>query len=269
MLIQTEDYKGAIEQIDQIMAMDSVSFNDLNRALAYSYYEEKQYQQADYYIVKFFKNAAAEKITPKDYIYYGRILVKNGQDSLGINKLTKAFEVDTTNIDLLNEIAGLYLKSKKPEEAGDTYKLKIQLTSGGVNDYYKMARAYFDAKNWAESDSAFAQVNRMSIDFEPAYLFRARIYSNLDPDTKEGLAKPFYEKLVEKASADSVKYGKDILEAYNYLGYYYLVNRQYCESLEYWDKIAILDPANENAKSALKDLKSRCPEFKSAALPPQ
>jgi hypothetical protein len=32
----------------------------------------------------------------------------------------------------------------------------------------------------------------------------------------------------------------------------------------YWDKISILDPANENAKSALKDLKARCPEFKSA-----
>ena len=93
-----------------------------------------------------------------------------------------------------------------------------------------------------------------------------RVYSNLDPETKEGLAKPYYELLVEKASADSVKYSKDILEAYNYLGYYYLVNRQYCESLLYWDKIAILDPANENAKSAMKDLKPRCPEFKSAAI---
>jgi tetratricopeptide (TPR) repeat protein len=109
----------------------------------------------------------------------------------------------------------------------------------------------------------------MSPDFEPAYLFRARVYSNLDPDTKEGLAKPFYEKLVEKASADSVKYSKDILEAYNYLGYYYLVNKQYCESLAYWDKIVAIDPTNQNAKDALKDLGPRCPEFKSTNLPPK
>jgi tetratricopeptide (TPR) repeat protein len=269
MLIQTEDYKGAIEQITQIMDMDSVSYNDLNRALAYSYYEEKQFPQAKYYIGKFFTNAPPEKITSKDFIYYGRILVKNGQDSLGIIKLTTAFETDTTNTDLLNEIASLYLKSKKPQNAGDTYKLKIQLTNGGVNDYYKMGRAYFDAKNWAEADSSFAKVNRMSPDFEPAYLFRARVYSNLDPDTKEGLAKPFYEKLVEKASADSVKYSKDILEAYNYLGYYYLVNKQYCESLGYWDKIVILDPANQNAKDALEDLKPRCPEFKPTMKKPE
>jgi hypothetical protein len=106
-------------------------------------------------------------------------------------------------------------------------------------------------------------VNRLSPDFEPAYLFRARVYANLDPDTKEGLAKPFYDIVLEKAAADTVKYAKDIMEAYNYLGYYYLVNKQYCDSLVYWDKIVTLDPANENAQSAIKDLKPRCPEFKS------
>ncbi len=264
MLIQTEDYKGAIEQINQIMAMDSLTFNDLNRALAYSYYEEKQYPQARFYMAKFITNAPSEKITAKDYIYSGHILLKNSQDSIGILTLMKAFELDTTNVDLLTEIAGLYLKNKKSQNAGDTYKLKIQYTNGNVNDYFKMGMAYFHAKNWTEADSAFAKVNRMAADFEPAYLFRARVYSNLDPETKDGLAKPFYEKLIEKASADSVKYGKDMLEAYNYLGYYYLVNKQYCESLMYWDKIAAIDPANENANSALKDLKPRCPEFKSA-----
>jgi tetratricopeptide (TPR) repeat protein len=263
MLIQTEDYKGAIEQIHEIMKMDSTTFNDLNRALAYSYFEEKEYTQAKYYIGKFIRNAPFEKITSKDYAYAGRILVKSGQDSLGVLSLIKAFELDTTNIDILTEIAALYTKAKKPQNAGDTYKLKIQHTNGSVNDYYKMGRAYFDAKNWIEADSAFAMVNRMSVDFEPAYLFRARVYSNLDPDTKTGIAKPFYEKLVEKASADSVKYSKDILEAYNFLGYYYLVNKKYCESLEYWDKILGIDPANENANSAIKDLKARCPEFKS------
>lgn len=264
MLIQTEDYKGAIAQIRQIMALDSTSYNDLNRALAYSYYEEKQYPIAKYYITKFIANAPVEKVTPTDYIYKGRIMVKNGEDSLGILNLTKAFDLDTANVDLLNEIASLYLKAKKHQNAGDTYKIKIQHSTGSANDYYKMGRAYFDAKNWAEADSAFAKVNRMSVDFEPAFLFRARVYANLDPDSKGGLAKPFYETLIEKASADSVKYSKDIVEAYSYLGYYYYLNKQYCESMAYWDKIAIIDPQNETATGALKDMKSLCPEFKSA-----
>ncbi len=270
MLIQTEDYKGAIAQIKQIMTMDSTSFNDLNRALAYSYYEEKEYPKAKYYIGKFMKNAPVEKITPSDYIYDGRILLKTGQDSLGILQMTKAFELDTTNVELLSEIASLYLKAKKPMEAGDTYKLKIKYSNGSTTgDYWKMGRAYYDAQNWAEADSAFAKVCRLAADFEPAFVFRARIYSNLDPDTKEGLAKPFYETVIEKASADSVKYSKDMFEAYNYLGYYYLVNKKYCESLEYWDKILGIEPTNANALSAIKDLKTRCPEFKSANQRPQ
>lgn len=269
MLIQTEDYKGAIEQINQIMAMDSVSFNDLNRALAYSYFEESQYPNASYYMNKFMTNAAADKVTAKDYIYYGRIQVKSGKDSLGVINLTKAFEMDTANVDLLNEIAVIYLKAKKHQEAGDTYKKRIQFTNGSATDYYKMGRAYYDAKNWVEADSAFSKVSQKSPDFEPAYLFRARVYSNYDPETETGVAKPFYEKLIEKASSDSVKYQKDILEGYNYLGYYYFKNQKYCESMLYWDKILILDPLNTVASDALKDLKLRCPEFKSAAIKPE
>jgi len=268
MLIQTEDYTEAIEQISQILAIDSVTFNDLNRALAYSYFEEKDYQKASYYINKFFSNSPAEKITSKDYLYSGRILIKNGQDSLGIIQLEKAAANDTTNTDLLYEIAQAYSKIKKPADAARTYQEKINRFNGTTNDYYKMARCYFDAKLWTEADSAFAAVNRLSPDFEPAYLFRARVYSNLDPDTKEGLAKPYYDKVVEKALADSVKYSKDLLESYSYLGYYYLVNRQYCESLMYWDKILGIDPANENANSAIRDLKARCPEFKPVYLKP-
>jgi len=262
MLIQTEDYKGAIEQINQIMVMDSVSFNDLNRALAFSYFEQKQYPQAKYYISKFFANAPIDKVTEKDYTYYGRILLKNNLDSLGIIQLNKAFTYDSTNIDLLNEIATLYNKTKKFQNAGDTYKLKLALTKGNVNDYIKMGRAYFDAKNWTESDSAYAKVSRMNPDYEPAYVFRARIYSNLDPNSTAGLAKPFYDLVLEKAASDSVKYQKDIIEAYSYLGYYSYLNKLYCESLGYWDKINILDPANKTAIDAMKDMKSLCPEFK-------
>jgi tetratricopeptide (TPR) repeat protein len=133
-----------------------------------------------------------------------------------------------------------------------------------VNDYYKKGRALFDAKKWSEADLAFLKVNQMAPDFEPAYLFRARVFSNLDPDTKEGLAKPHYEKLLEKAAYDDVKYSKDILEAYYYLGYYYLVNKQYCESLDYWDKMLGIDPSNEMAKNAINAINSRCPSFKSS-----
>ncbi len=259
MLFKTEDYTAAIEQINQIQAMDSLSYNDLNRALAYSYFEQKDYPKAKYYITKFFKNSPAEKLYSKDYVYYGRILLKTGQDSLAVTKLVQGYQIDTMNVDLLNEIAAGYNKMKKFENAAKTYQLKIDRKVASGNDYYKMGLAYYNAQKWIESDSALSKLIRMSPDFEPAYMWKARVYSNLDPDSKEGLAKPFYEKLIEKASIDSVKYSKDLIEAYNYLGYYYLVNKKYCDSLDFWQKLLAIEPANENAISAIKDLKTRCP----------
>jgi tetratricopeptide (TPR) repeat protein len=259
MLIQTEDYSSAIEQINQIQAMDSLSYNDLNRALAYSYFELKEYPRAKYYVEKFFKNSPVEKLYSKDYVYYGRILQKVGQDSLAITKLEQGYLIDTMNVDLLNEIAIGYNKMKKFESAAKTYQIKIDRKIATGNDFYKMGLAYYNAQKYVEADSALTKLIRMSPDFEPAYLWKARVYSNLDPDSKEGLAKPSYEKLIEKASIDSVKYSKDLIEAYNYLGYYYLVNKKYCDSLDFWQKLLAIEPANENAVSAIKDLKTRCP----------
>jgi tetratricopeptide (TPR) repeat protein len=259
MLFKTEDYNAAIEQINQIQALDSLSYNDLNRALAYSYFELKEYPRAKYYVEKFFKNSPVEKLYSKDYVYYGRILQKIGQDSLAVTKLEQGYQIDTMNVDLLNEIAIGYNKMKKFENAAKTYQIKIDRKIATGNDYYKMGLAYYNAQKYVEADSALSKLIRMSPDFEPAYLWKARVYSNLDPDSKEGLAKPYYEKLIEKASIDSVKYSKDLIEAYNYLGYYYLVNKKYCDSLDFWQKLLTIEPANENAVSAIKDLKTRCP----------
>jgi tetratricopeptide (TPR) repeat protein len=259
MLFKTEDYTAAIEQINQIQAMDSLSYNDLNRALAYSYFELKEFPKAKYYITKFFRNSPVEKLYSKDYVYFGRILQKVGQDSLAVTKLVQGYQIDTLNVDLLTEIASAYNKMKKFENAAKTYQLKIDRNVGNSNDYYKMGLAYYNAQKYVEADSAFSKLIRMNPDFEPAYMWKARVYSNLDPDSKEGLAKPYYEKLIEKASIDSVKYAKDLVESYNYMGYYYLVNKKYCESLDFWQKLLAIEPTNENAASAIKDLKTRCP----------
>ena len=131
----------------------------------------------------------------------------------------------------------------------------------------KMFKVSFDKSNmgydvsfneWIKVDSVFMKVNEIDPDFQPAYLYRARIYSNIDPDCKQGLAKFYYEKVIEKSVIDLETYKKDILEAYNYLGYYYLVNEQYCESINYWKKINRIDTENKNAIQAMETLKSRC-----------
>ncbi len=55
----------------------------------------------------------------------------------------------------------------------------------------------------------------------------ARTYSKMDPDTKLGLAKPKFEKVIDVAKTDSVKNESEMMEALTYLGYYHMVNGNY------------------------------------------
>ena len=83
---------------------------------------------------------------------------------------------------------------------------------------------------------------------------RARINSTLDPETKEGLAKPFYEALANSLAANTNRDNTDnirLVEAYRYLGYYYLVQDHKATADTYWNKVLEIDPENETAKQAL------------------
>ena len=114
-----------------------------------------------------------------------------------------------------------------------------------------------------EADSALSKLIRMSSNFEPAFKLKASIYSNLDPETDLGLAKPYYEKLIEVANLDPVKYSKDLVDAYNYLGYYFLhKEKKYCEAIENYEKVLAIDPLNKNAIDAIKICKPSCPNYK-------
>ena len=74
--------------------------------------------------------------------------------------------------------------------------------------------------------------------------------------------------MIEKALVDSVKYSKDLMEAYSYLAYYYLVqykdtkDQQFgLKSMDYCNKVLAIQPPDplysEKAKIILKDLEQK------------
>ena len=73
----------------------------------------------------------------------------------------------------------------------------------------------------------FNVILKTSPDYVPAYLWIARTYSKMDPDTKLGLAKPKFEKVVDVAKTDSSKYESEMMEAFGYLSYYNMMNDNY------------------------------------------
>jgi uncharacterized protein HemY len=263
-LIDLKNYKEAINQLNEILKTDS-SNNDLNRALAYSYYETGQYDKALVYSKKFFSRAKPDKIRTTDYVYLGRSYAKTKQDSLAHIYLLKAYQMDTSRTDLLSEAAVSMMKLKKYDKAIEDYNLKIARNKAVPGDYFALGIAYYNIKNWGKADSTLKYLNTLVPDLIPGYLWRARSLVNIDTTCKLGLAKPVYETLIDKAKSDTVKNAKELMESYSYLAYYYLV--QFTDtkdqelgrkSIDYCNKVLAIQPPDPNyaekAKGILKSL---------------
>ena len=117
------------------------------------------------------------------------------------------------------------------------------------------------------ADSVFHAIAEAAPDSYLGNFWRARANSALDPETTQGLAKPFYEEVAALLeSKNDPHYNSALVECYSYLGYYYLLaienpalkaeakaNKD--KSIEYWNKILAIDPANATAKRALDGIK--------------
>ena len=262
-LIELKNYPEAIKELEDVIKVDTMD-NDVNRALAYCYFETGQYDKGLYYCKKFFSKANPEKVRATDYAYLGRLLAKSKQDSAAFEKLLKAFQLDTSKSELLSEAAMSLNRIKKFDKALEIYQMKISLGKANPGDYYNMGKVYYNLQEWGKVDTTLAFYNTLMPDHIAAYQWRARALVNMDPDTKLGLAKPVWDTLVEKAAPDSVKYSKELIEAYGYLAYYYLLQFNSTKdqengkkALEYSEKILALDPANEKGKEFVKQIEPR------------
>jgi len=262
-LIELKNYPEAIIELNAIIKDDTTD-NDVNRALAYCYFETGQYDEGLVYSKKFFRRVKPDKVRPADYAYLGRLLAKTKQDSLAYEQLLNAFNMDSSKSELLSEAAMSLNKIKNYPKALDIYKLKISLGKATPNDYYNMGKVYYNLQEWGKVDTTLAYYATLMPDHIAAYQWRARALVNMDPDTKLGLAKPVFDTLVQKAAPDSVKYSKELIESYGYLAYYYLLQFNTTKdqgngrkALEYSQKILALDPNNEKGKEFVKQIEPR------------
>lgn len=224
LLYFSKSYQEALAELAQVSEKCDSNNLKMLRIQAYSNYEAEKYTEGLNVMEHIFRIVPMDNRDKKDFEYYGKLLIKADKDSLGIEQLQKAYSLDPTRADLLSEIASAWYKLKVYENAILFYKQKI---SGGkdvkVLDYYTLGRAYYYNKQFVEADSAYMKVNEMSPNYASGWLSRAEANSQLDSTSEAGLAKPFYEKYVELAEADSLnptKYTRGLINAYTYLSYY-------------------------------------------------
>ncbi len=249
-LFRNGNYKEAIVVFNSLEAKKYDSPYIYNRR-AIAYYQLENYKQAQADMETYFKKINAVKAKSADYEYYGKTLLKLGQDSIGIQQLQQAVKLDTNRIDLYGEIGTYYFNKSDYAKASQYYSKQVT-PKADAKIFYDLGQAYYFNKEYVLADSAFQKIIVLKPAVYLGYLWRARANAALDPETKTGAAKPHYEKLIEVCSASGTKYKAELIEANEYIAYYYTVNRDKVKADAAWKNVLALDPANAKAINGLK-----------------
>ena len=172
--------------------------------------------------------AKADLEITRAFVEYEKVLAYNPQDK-----------------NVLNEIANNYLTFRRYEGAAKTWSKLIDPSKDNSEDLMRIGRAYYSGENYKTADSVFNAIAIKSPDYIPAYLWMANTYTKMDPDTKLGLAKPKFEKLLDVAMVDSVKNATAMMDAMIYLSYYHMKNENYSKSKDYYNRMINLTSNKE------------------------
>ncbi len=227
----------------------------LYRLIGYSAYETKDYPKARTNMQTFFsKQKDASKIIADDYIYYGKIMnAMSNVDTVNAKMYNDSADyyfsqvtvVDPTanKATLYRQIAEGYKESKDYAKAGDFFGKTVAADTAATNlDYFNWGLYLYYGKKYAESAKAFAAMKAKYPDEAITPYWQGRAAAAMDEDAKTGAAVPFYKEWL--ASPKEHK-DTDLMNAYQYLAFYYFNTNNEKEATEWINKVLEKDPTNE------------------------
>ncbi|MBR4962353.1 MAG: tetratricopeptide repeat protein [Muribaculaceae bacterium] len=246
----------------------------LNRFAMYNNNALENFEQAAEYGARYMnEDANADLLTAQDYAIYGNALKKVNRPAEYVALLEKAVAKNPEDATLIKDLSDAYKAADQMVKSADAMAKYMELAGDEVKtmDFFNLGRAYYSAAQadtvmdskvelFKKADAAFAVVAERAPEDYRGNMWRARCHSGMDPETELGLAKPYYEKVVEMLEARGDK-SNSIIEAYQYLGYYnylkeYAENPQgakYLETRKWWGKILEINP-NHSIKEAMSQL---------------
>lgn len=229
------------------------------------------------------------KYLGNDYKYKSIYMFRLGMDSLASLELEKANALEpASGAEIYGKIAKLNLEKKDNEKAVKYYEKKRagDYKNLNITECYDLGNAYyFMASNkrkmvlgikdsltkkkkpadtpemkakeqeymslYNNADTAFKKVTQLKADYVMGYIWRGRVNSITDPNVEKDSTKTYYEKALSyiKPEEKTGAFKKYVIEANEYLGYYYVTKKDKTNADAAFNLIKELDPNNEKQKS--------------------
>ena len=247
-----------------------------NRIVFYNYTDKKDYPQALEYADRLFNKSDSAHFIAEDYTYYGTALQGAGRYDDAIAAFNQALDMNKGNkvqTGIINKnLSDLYLKKGDYDNAVAYLTKSIDAKEKKtMDDYDNLGTLYADiaasklkagdntgaTDAFKKADNVFAKM----IEEFPNYknygnYMRAQVNANLDPDSKKGLALPFYDELASSLESKAEKAASEtqmLKQAYFYLMVYqFNVKKDKAAAKVYANKLLQIDPDNEAAKQVQK-----------------
>lgn len=279
-----KNYAEAKEVLAQGIEREPNNFV-FNRLMMYSQNELKDYENGLSTAQTFFDLRAKTDsgYIDKDYVAYGELLSENGKTDEALVAYKKAIELNPDNVNLFRELASSMGANKMNEEAAEfmTHYIEAMGDEVEASDFYTLGRYYQSAGQalakdslpemiekrtelYKKADAAYEIVTERLPENYLGYYMRGGVNALLDPELKEGLSKPYYEKMLEVIIAnDEVEQRKNIvLTGYQYLAVYHFYKfddtksaESKAKAVEYCEKYCELNPNNETINMILENVK--------------
>ncbi len=259
-LFLNQQYEQTIAWVDKIIGEDG-SRNYLRRLSAYSYYETGDFEKGKTILDEYFARVDSSKIISQDYEYYAKFLQKEDQDSLAAVYYERAIRSDSSRWELYDEVGQIRYKIKDYLGAAEAFEQRLDSLTKNRKalDYYRVGIARYmlqDSANYERASEYFKRVCEIVPDQSIGWLMLAKTLSKLEPDVETypersaafGKAKDAFEHFVEIAKNEPDKNKKDLITGYEYLTYYYMLQKNTETVQDYLDKLLALDPDNESVE---------------------
>lgn len=252
--------------------------SSINRIGLMNTIAQKNYEEALVWGDRLFNKSDSANFNDFDYTNYAQAHIGVGKYDEAIDLYRKGMEVSKADQDAVNnlrkEISDAYMQKGDFDQAVAEYRLYLEgTTKKTASDYSTLAEMYYKHAadlQGEEQMNAIREADKIYADVEEkfannvdvlAYVLNRRGTFNviLDPDSKQGLAKPVFEKLMQlmegkenRTDADN----KKLVTSYRYMMSYDLLVQDNKQAARDWaQKILTVDPENEQAKQVIENIK--------------
>lgn len=281
---QYDELKSVAQKLENVPGVDAKVYRYLGLIASN---QEKDHAKAVQYFDKLFAEAEAERLIGIDYLFSGLANIEVGNIDKGVKNLTKALEVDSTIMPEIGSAGIMAYSQGKYDVAAAIFNIPAQ--QKGTDFYYEANYLLGDANFRAgaakkeagedatkELNAALKALSVLTSSTDQKvmdeYLVKALYMTafanvNLDtvdpehPELLQGLYVPAFTQLIEilndKQAGGYVLTEDDIsklTDAYNQIGYYYILKEDYKKATDYFKNVIKINPADETAQQMLEAL---------------